>query len=118
LKNLAEAFERHVTRRHAAWARTLRESAAAGVAESEPLAPEPPRVTGRITVPQAAELRRRAERQAWRQARFERVHELRAAGMSKRDIARDTGLDWHTITTYLARDAPPDHSRRARTPSQ
>lgn len=119
LRNLAEALERFVTRRHAAWQRELRERAtqASGAVSATP-APEPALLTVRITAPQAGELKRRAERQAYRQARFERVHELKAAGRSKRDIARDTGLDWHTITTYLARDAPPDHSRRERTPSQ
>lgn len=118
LRNLAEAFERHVTRHHATWGRALREHSVDGVAQSEAPKPEPLLVTGRITKPQPGELKRRAERQAWRQARFDLVHELRAAGSSKSDIARDTGLDWHTITTYLARDAPPDHSRKARTPSQ
>jgi len=55
---------------------------------------------------------------AWRQARFERVHQLHAALSSKSDIARDTGFDWHTITTYLASGAPPDLSRKACTSSQ
>ncbi len=119
LRNLAEAFERFVTRRHAAWARGLRDSfEQERGAAVEASTPELPLSTGRITVPPASELRRRAERQAYRQARFDRVHELHAAQKSKSEIARDTGLDWHTITSYLARDAPPDFSRRARTPSQ
>ncbi len=117
IRNLVEAFERFVTRRHAAWARGLRDKAAQEAAEATP-APELPLSTGRITIPPASEVKRRAERQAWRQARLDRVHELHTAQKSKSEIARDTGLDWHTITTYLARDVPPDFSRRARTPSQ
>lgn len=84
-------------------ARALRERAipARDAASATP-SPEPALPTRRITAPQASELRRRAERQSYRQARFERVPELRAAGRSKRDIAHDTGLDGYTITTYRA----------------
>lgn len=123
-RNLAEAFERHVSRHHATRAGTLRFG---GVREGEQAieaqTPEQAQMVGRLTIPPASEVTWRAERQAWRRARFDHVHGLNAAGRSKSEIARDTGLDGYTITTYLARDArrtsvveraPPASSTRSR----
>lgn len=122
LKNYSDAFERLVARRHATWRAALCEHIQAETERADE-APAIESVGTDLSSPPRHQPSRRIleQRLLKRQARqeiFDRVHELHALGRSKKAIARELRLSQQTVTTYLQRDASPDHTRKAPTPSK
>lgn len=128
LRNLADAFERLVAQSSRAWREELQtqldgEADSLARARSETkgagfrsLAPLPHRSKRISTMSPRQELRRRAHLDR-RQHLLDQAHALARAGLYKGAIAERLGIDRATVNTYLSRDTPPDHSRRAPTPS-
>jgi hypothetical protein len=106
VKNVTEALERYLTRKHAALRQAL---LAAGGTTEEPAtseAAQAPSVPGKGDLAQA--------RRARRLGRYQDVLDLHTQGLSGRAIARQTGLSRDTVHQYLATASFPE--RRARAP--
>lgn len=118
LKNLGDALERLLQRRHAALAevaRTLTRRAADAAAPVLPPGPEPP-VSAPALAPTRGE-RDKERRRARRVARYEQVRELRREGLGLRAIARQLGLGRETVRRFLRADAFPERRERAPRPT-
>lgn len=61
--------------------------------------------------------KRRLERRAKRQERYEAVKELHRLGVSKSEIARRLNLDWRTVDKYIKADECPVYARSHKRPS-
>lgn len=115
LQNLQTALERTCTRHHAA----LR---AAAVARQPVRAPQPTTRKRRYSgLPNNREgptvvEQRGLERRARRHARYDHVVALRAAGVSKQQIARRVGVNRRTVDTWLAAGHFPERASRGRRP--
>lgn len=68
----------------------------------------------RLTKPELDQERRRAQRQA----RYDKVRELHAAGMSRRAIARHLGMSIHTVRTFVTADQFPERATKRKLPSK
>ena len=132
LRNLTDAFERLVANRSAGWQTALQAHVDAKHAKTtldggaghspspfgdtagggSPLA-RPARIGSKSP----REQQTTATHTARRQHLLNQAHDLRRKGWTKIKIAQHLKLDRQTVTTYLQRDTPPDHSRRHPTPS-
>ena len=70
--------------------------------------------TKRLTKSELDQERRRAQRQA----RYDKVRELHAAGMSRRAIARHLGMSIHTVRTFVSADQFPERATKRKLPSK
>jgi len=70
--------------------------------------------TKRLTKSELDQERRRAQRQA----RYDKVRELHAAGMSRRAIARHLGMSIHTVRTFVSADRFPERATKRKMPSK
>jgi transposase len=126
LKNLREAVERLLGRRAPAVREALRDPPAASVDAVETSAPAAGAGGGGArgaavacgSRPRTQRERARQEQHARRTARYRRVRELRAKGLSMQRIADEVGLQAETVRRYLHLDRCPDWNpgRRAATP--
>src|SRR5262249_12997124 len=109
LKNLREAMERLLERRHDAVQECLK--AIMPAAPSSPPTPEPPPsvlpTPPEPAPPTPGEQARLAKRQR-RVERYEHVRDLHRQGKSARGIARELGLSVRTVLRYLREDHCPD----------
>ncbi len=108
LKNLSEAVERFLHRKHKqleAATQGLRAQAVSAI-QPEQVKTEPPQMpTKRLT----KEEQRKLEIWMRRKARYDRVVELRQLGHSYEAIAREVGLSKMTVMRYLRMDDLPQH---------
>ncbi len=75
--------------------------------------------TGNAAVKQLTKSEREQERRrAQRQARYDKVRELHAAGMSRRAIARHLGMSIHTVRTFVSADQFPERATKRKMPSK
>ena len=141
LRNLTDAFERLVANCSAAWRAalqahvdaqhhnaTLTALAAGDGGRSEREQPGGDNASGSDAPPLArpARISSKSPREheitaahiRRRQHLLERAHELHRKGWTKTDIAQHLKIDRKTVTTYLQRDTPPDHSRQRPTPAE
>lgn len=70
--------------------------------------------TKRLTKSALDQERRRAQRQA----RYDKVRELHAAGMSQRAIARRLRMSIHTVRTFVSADRFPERATKRKMPSK
>jgi len=113
LKNLREALVRMVDR----YCQQVQTAARAAVAAVEIASPDSPQENAAIDdSPTSASMTRaerlKQERRARRLARYERVVELDAQGVSRREIAEQLGMYRGTVQKFLAAGCFPERAQR------
>ncbi len=124
LRNLREAVQR-LLERHSADVRSALKGTTEAPAAAAPSegpgkavaapAPEPPVPAGFTPAPKE---RARHARKQERVRQYRRVRELRAQGLSLRQIARATGLSVKSVIRYLRSDRCPDWNPGRKVPTQ
>lgn len=108
LKNIREAIERLLDRRHKAVKACLKERLPSKVESDLPAFQGDSELPETEPIPPTA---REESREGKRQQRvdvYNRVHELHASGLSNRQIAATLNLDRHTAARYLQRNRSPN----------
>jgi transposase len=108
-KNVTDALERYLTRKHTA----VRQAAQDGHALDTPVTAEPP-AAATPSLPS----REQPERRAHRLARYEEVVALRACGASVRTIAARVGIGQRTVQRWLRAGRFPERRQRSEHPGQ
>lgn len=113
MKNLREAVERVLDRRHPAVRACLKSLPSSPPAPDPSTTPDPPKPERPAPRPLTPREQTREARRQQRHETFGRVHALHAAGTSNRQIAAMLRLDRDTVTRYLRAECVPER----RTPS-
>ena len=110
-QNLRETIENQLSRSDRGMARP-----SLPITDGEDSSPTICSTRGRQKVAQHRHLTRRAHDRS-RQAMYERVQILKAAGRNVRGIAREMGVNWRTAKKWVHATAFPERSERAPTPT-
>src|SRR5437899_9789734 len=116
LKNVTDALERYLMRKHAALRRANQRPVTAEGAATEAVAPPPAAADG-LPPPLTRIQHEQQERRARRHARYQEVMALRAQGHGMRSIARLLGLAKGTVQRFVRAEGFPERQPRAPRPT-